>query len=388
MRPVTIVTTIAGVEIRPNPRTAWMRSSSPGPANTTRASRTTPPTHTDIARACSDAHQRRRGQRRSPTVREMPMVAAARPGMPSARELRGRVDCPIGSECHPGRGDQQHEAEEYGATGPTGVDEVEPGSRTERSTTSVGGDRRRRERDVEQRADHCNDPHGTQEPDRDQVFDALGPCGGDDEQRAEQDGDAERRDETPEPDRCVAAPRDREIDHDGIVLDRRHGRAVGIDRRGRGGRGRRGGIRVAPATGVVAASGVAVVSGVASRPPVRRRRSCRWWQRALSTMKVMMPRPLGSPSVLLTAQRAVHVPAGSGRSISTWSVVPSTTSGVGSWTGLSQSSAIVFGSPSSSAKTMTITSGRHGQRGAAVGRRVDDGVLGSSGPGRETEERR
>ena len=51
MKPVRIVTVNASVEIRAKPRTACTRSSSPGPASTTRASRINPPSHTAIARA-------------------------------------------------------------------------------------------------------------------------------------------------------------------------------------------------------------------------------------------------------------------------------------------------------------------------------------------------
>src|SRR6056297_1110709 len=49
MTPVSTVTPIATLDSRAKPRTAWTRSSSPGPASTTRASSTTPPTHTAIA---------------------------------------------------------------------------------------------------------------------------------------------------------------------------------------------------------------------------------------------------------------------------------------------------------------------------------------------------
>ena len=80
---------------------------------------------------------------------------------------------------------------------------------------------------------------------------------------------------------------------------------------------------------------------------------------AFSTTKVITPRPSGSLSVLLTCQRAVHVPLGRGSGISTDRVVPSSsTSGGGSVTGsASQSTETVLSSPSSSAKPMTISSG-------------------------------
>src|SRR6056297_20663 len=81
--PVITVTPIATLDSRPKPRTAWTRSSSPGPARTTRASSTTPPTHTAIARACSTPMAMLTTARSVP-VRLNPMVTTARPGTPSA----------------------------------------------------------------------------------------------------------------------------------------------------------------------------------------------------------------------------------------------------------------------------------------------------------------
>ena len=81
--PVTIVTTIAGFETRLNPRTAWTRSSSPGPASTTRATSTAPPTQTAIASACRQPIATPSAAR-SPPVRLKPMVATASAGIPSA----------------------------------------------------------------------------------------------------------------------------------------------------------------------------------------------------------------------------------------------------------------------------------------------------------------
>ena len=81
--PLAMVATIAMVEIRPKPRTAWTRSSSPGPTSTTRARRITPPIQTAIASACvMPIAIPRIGT--GPPVRLNPIVTTASAGMPSA----------------------------------------------------------------------------------------------------------------------------------------------------------------------------------------------------------------------------------------------------------------------------------------------------------------
>ncbi len=188
-RPVTIVTTIAGVETRLNPRTAWTRSSSPGPDRTTRASSTTPPTHTAIASAWRTPTTTP-SPASGPIVREIPIIAAHSPGIPSA------ASCVVGSMTRSGRNAAHAEAsrntkpQQHGTTRPPGIDEVEPGARIERAPTAIRGDRCSGEAREQQRADQRDDPDRSQEPDRDEVLDALGPRGGDHDQRTEQHGDA------------------------------------------------------------------------------------------------------------------------------------------------------------------------------------------------------
>ena len=101
--PLTTVMTIAGPEMRPKPRTAWTRSSSPGPASTTRASRTTPPTHTAIARAWAMPAMTPRIAR-SPPVRASPSVTTASVGMAIAGS------CVVGSMTRSGRSTTQAQA--------------------------------------------------------------------------------------------------------------------------------------------------------------------------------------------------------------------------------------------------------------------------------------
>ena len=66
MTPVMMVPRIAGSEMRLKPRTACTRSSSPGPASTTRATSATPPTHTAGRQRMADAgeHADQRASRR------------------------------------------------------------------------------------------------------------------------------------------------------------------------------------------------------------------------------------------------------------------------------------------------------------------------------------
>ena len=82
--------------MRLKPRTAWTRSSSPGPASTTRASSTTPPTHTAIARAWAMPAMTPMIAR-SPPVRVSPRVTTASVGMAIAGS------CVVGSITRSGR---------------------------------------------------------------------------------------------------------------------------------------------------------------------------------------------------------------------------------------------------------------------------------------------
>ena len=67
-------------EMRPKPRTACTRSSSPGPARTTRASSTTPPNQIAMAMACTMPASTPMTAR-SPPVRARPIVTTASVGM-------------------------------------------------------------------------------------------------------------------------------------------------------------------------------------------------------------------------------------------------------------------------------------------------------------------
>ena len=81
--PVTTVTSRAGVEMRLKPRTACTRSSSPGPASTTRVSSARPPNHTAMANAWPMPMMTPTAAR-SPPVRVKPNVATANSGAASA----------------------------------------------------------------------------------------------------------------------------------------------------------------------------------------------------------------------------------------------------------------------------------------------------------------
>ena len=135
-----MVTTIAGVEILLNPRTAWTRSSSPGPDRTTRASSTTPPTHTAIASAWRTPITHTEPGERSDGAGDSDH-RSGEPGDAERGELGRGVDDAFGSERRPCRGEQEHEAQQHGAAGPPGIDEIEPGARIEGTPTAVGGDR-------------------------------------------------------------------------------------------------------------------------------------------------------------------------------------------------------------------------------------------------------
>ena len=83
-------------EMRANPRTAWTRSSSPGPESTTRVSRITPPSQIAIASACAIPSSRPSAAR-DPSTRPTPIIATASAGIPSA------AACVAGSRTRSGR---------------------------------------------------------------------------------------------------------------------------------------------------------------------------------------------------------------------------------------------------------------------------------------------
>ena len=56
-------------------------------------------------------------------------------------ELRRGVDDTFGSERSPRRGEEEHQAQQHGAAGPPGIDEIEPGAGVERAPAAVRGDR-------------------------------------------------------------------------------------------------------------------------------------------------------------------------------------------------------------------------------------------------------
>ena len=132
-------------------------------------------------------------------------------------DLCRRIDRPVGTERDPGGGDHEDEAQQDGASGPTGVDQVDPRRRVEASTESAPCRRGGRGGGEEQRADEGDDPDAADELDRDEVLDTLGPRRRQHDQRAEEHGDRERRQQAPEPDRSEAGVGRGEVDHDDVV---------------------------------------------------------------------------------------------------------------------------------------------------------------------------
>ena len=244
--PVAMVTTIATVEIRPNPRTAWTRSSSPGPASTTRASRTTPPSQTDMASVWRTAIVTPTSAR-SMSTRLRPMVATATPGMMSA------TIWVTGSITRSGRNATQALA----ATNTSRANAAIPGIPALSRSTQFSGlsplpqrraaDGCRGRCDVQHGAEHRDDRCRPDEANREQVLDAFGPRGSDEHERTEQHREAEYRQQPPEPERPLPGVDRLQIDD---VARRRRGRGPGhVDgagngRVGGGVRGRRDGGRV------------------------------------------------------------------------------------------------------------------------------------------------
>ena len=196
--PLTTVTTIAGPEMRLKPRTAWTRSSSPGPASTTRASSTTPPTHTAIARAWEMPATTPR-MARSPPVRDRPSVMTANVGMAMAGSWV------VGSMTRSGRNTTQTQAT-TSTTRATAARPAQPASRRSSHPTGL----RPLPNDSPFTAavsattysnvpTQRQQPHRTQEPHGEDVLRALRPRRHDQHQRPEQHRQPERRQRPAQP---------------------------------------------------------------------------------------------------------------------------------------------------------------------------------------------
>ena len=205
MMPVITTPNIALVEIRENERVAWTRSSSPGPASTTRATSATPPNQTPALTQVAEADQHAEPGRRA-------LDAAERHGdqggaRQSPRPHRGGgVDDPLGTHRHPAAAGHEHQPQQRAAAGPAGVGEVEPGARAHRrSERDVAGAGRERD-EVEDRAEQGDHPHRAQVAHGHHVLGAFRPAERDQREAAEQGEDAERRQQPAEPQRAAARP--------------------------------------------------------------------------------------------------------------------------------------------------------------------------------------
>ena len=173
---------IAGLEIRPKPRTACTRSSSPGPASTTRASSTTPPTHTDIASTWTiEAITPMNGQ--LPPVRDRPSVTTANAGMPSASMLVVGSMTRSGLSTTQPDADDEHQAHDRGPPGPVAVEQVEPAGRVEPAAERLALHAGAEPDEVDDGADQPDRPRRAQEPQREHVLGPFRPCGDDEHER-------------------------------------------------------------------------------------------------------------------------------------------------------------------------------------------------------------
>ena len=162
-------------------------------------------------------------------------------GNPETRHLGRGVDDTVGPERDPARTEYEDQPSDRRDPGRAGIEQIHPVRRIQPAAERSTGRGRRRCGHVQHRAEHGDDPDGADELHRDEVLDAFGPCGGDRDERAEQDRHAEDRDHAAQPQRALP----------GFGVGRAHdlGRCCGhrsVDRRrvGTGDRsdGRSGGI--------------------------------------------------------------------------------------------------------------------------------------------------
>ena len=140
---------------------------------------------------------------RSPPVRARPIVTTASVGMASAGS------CVVGSMTRSGRSTTQPVA----TTSTSRAIAARPAQPASSRSSHVPGlrpvaerlvvDRRAEGDDVEQRAGEREDPHRAQEPHGEDVLGPLRPGHDDQDERPEQDGQAERRQDPAEPGRPV-----------------------------------------------------------------------------------------------------------------------------------------------------------------------------------------
>ena len=235
---------------------------------------------------------------RSPPVRVRPIVTTASVGMARAGS------CVVGSMTRSGRSTTQPVA----ITSTRRAIAARPGQPASSRSSHVPGlrpvaerlvvDRRAEGDDVEQRAGEREDPHRAQEPHGEDVLRTLRPGHDDQDERPEQDGQAERRQDPSQP----RGP----VGHVGGVLHgRRAGRPVAATDLGRrDGRCRRGAL---PVAGVVPSGDVSSGAGVGDE----------------STSKLNEPRAPSSPFGCSVVQLTLQEPAGIGTRIGTVSVWPS-----------------------------------------------------------------
>ena len=194
------MTTIAGPAIRLKPRTACTRSSSPAPANTTRASNTRAPNHAAIAKACAIPATAPNAAR-SPPVRLRPIVATASVGNTMAGS------CVVGSITRSGRATTHP----VSAVSTNRASAARPGQPALVRSSHAAGDRPLPNDSplaaaayaltYKHGADHGDDPRRPQEPDGHDVLRALRPRQHDQHERAEDRRQTDRGQQPTEPDR-------------------------------------------------------------------------------------------------------------------------------------------------------------------------------------------
>ena len=104
-----MVTSSAGVEMRLKPRTACTRSSSPGPASTTRASSTTPPSQMAIAIGVGDTGEDADDGQVAAGAAEAERGHGG-DGEDERRQLRLLIEAPFRADDHPAAAGSEHDA--------------------------------------------------------------------------------------------------------------------------------------------------------------------------------------------------------------------------------------------------------------------------------------